>query len=154
MTAYHAAPQAEAVAVLEKSWVGDPAAASFGLTRSAHNGYRDPEDARLAFEARRLWLAFRQALGERLLADCGCLNLAKRSVTPDLDSTRAVQSFAILEQLQLRREAFSATDGMTSSQTMRSYPARSRARRRCLPASGGAAPDISSPRGWGRCSLS
>jgi sarcosine oxidase len=110
MTAYYAAPLAEAVTVLEKSWVGDPATASFGLTRSARNDYRDPEYARLAFEARRLWLELQEGSGEPLLVDCGCLNLAKGSVTPDLDRTYAVQSFAVLEQLQLRREAFSAAE--------------------------------------------
>ncbi len=110
MTAYYAAPLAEAVTVLERSWVGDPAAASFGLTRSARNDYRDPGYARLAFEARRLWLEFQKDSGEPLLIDCGCLNIAKRSVTPDLGSTYAVQSFAVLEQLQLRREAFSAAE--------------------------------------------
>lgn len=110
MTAYHAAPEAEAVTVLERSRVGDPATASFGLTRSAHNAYPDPGYARLAFEARRLWLEFQKATGERLLVDCGCLNLAKRSVTPDLDSTYAVQSFAVLEQLRLRRQVLSAAE--------------------------------------------
>jgi glycine/D-amino acid oxidase-like deaminating enzyme len=40
MTAYYAAP-ASAVTVLEKSSVGDPATASFGLTRSVRNDYRD-----------------------------------------------------------------------------------------------------------------
>jgi len=110
MTAYHAAPLAEAVTVLERSWVGDPATASFGLTRSVRNDYRDPVYARLAFEARRLWLEFQKDSGKRLLVDCGCLNLAKRSVTPDLGSTYAAQSFAVLEQLQLRREAFSAAE--------------------------------------------
>ena len=34
MTAYHAAPLAESVTVLDRSRVGDPATASFGLTRS------------------------------------------------------------------------------------------------------------------------
>jgi glycine/D-amino acid oxidase-like deaminating enzyme len=110
MTAYYAAPLAEAVTVLEKSWVGDPATASFGLTRSVRNDYRDPEYARLAFEARRLWLQIQEDVGEPLLVHCGCLNLAKGSVTPDLDSTYAAQSFAVLEQLQLRREAFSAAE--------------------------------------------
>jgi glycine/D-amino acid oxidase-like deaminating enzyme len=108
MTAYHAAPLAEAVTVLEKSWVGDPATASFGLTRSIRNDYQDPGYARLAFEARRLWLEFQEHSGEPLLVDCGCLNLAKGSVTPDLNSTHAAQSFAVLEQLKLRREVLSA----------------------------------------------
>jgi glycine/D-amino acid oxidase-like deaminating enzyme len=107
MTAYQAAPLAESVTVLDRSRVGDPATASFGLTRSVRNDYRDPEYARLAFEARRLWREFEQECGRRLLVDCGCLNLVKGSVTPDLASTYAVESYAVLEQLQLRREAFS-----------------------------------------------
>ena len=107
MTAYYAAPLMSSVTVLERSRVGDPATASFGLTRSVRNDYRDAEYARLAFEARRLWLELQKESGEQLLVDCGCLNLAKKSVTPDLDSTYAVESYAVLEQLQLRREAFS-----------------------------------------------
>jgi glycine/D-amino acid oxidase-like deaminating enzyme len=108
MTAHYAAPQARAVTVLERSRVGDPATASFGLTRSARNDYRDPHYARLAFEARRLWLDFQKEARRRLLIDCGCLNLAKRTVTPDLENTCGAQSFAVLAQLQLRREAFTA----------------------------------------------
>jgi N-methyl-L-tryptophan oxidase len=110
MSAYYAAPLAAAVTVLEKSRVGDPATASFSLTRSARNDYLDPEYARLAFESRRLWLELQAQSGEPLLVDCGCLNLAKRTVTPDLASTYAFRSFAVLEQLQLRREAFSAAE--------------------------------------------
>ena len=109
MTAYYAAPLADAVTVLERSRVGDPATASFGLTRSVRNDYRDPAYARLAFEARRLWQELQRDSGERLLVDCGCLNLVKASVTPDLDRTYAVESYAVLEQLQLRREVFSRT---------------------------------------------
>jgi len=108
MTAYYAAPLASAVTVLEKTRVGDPATASFSLTRSARNDYLDPEYARLAYEARQLWLALQAGSQEPLLVDCGCLNLAKRSVTPDLTGSYALRSYAVLEQLQLRREAFSA----------------------------------------------
>ncbi len=86
---------------------GDPATASFGLTRSVRNDYRDPGYARLAVEARRLWREFERDCGQRLLVDCGCLNLFKGSVTPDLDQSYAVESYAVLEQLQLRREALS-----------------------------------------------
>jgi glycine/D-amino acid oxidase-like deaminating enzyme len=107
MTAYHAAPLAESVTVLDRSRVGDPATASFGLTRSVRNDYMDPEYARLAVEARRLWRDFERDRGRRLLIDCGCLNLVKASITPDLDSTYAVESYAVLEQLKLPREAFS-----------------------------------------------
>jgi glycine/D-amino acid oxidase-like deaminating enzyme len=110
MTAYHAAPLAAAVTVLEKSRVGDPATASFSLTRSARNDYLDAEYGRLAFESRRLWLELQAQAGEPLLVDCGCLNLAKRTVTPDLASSYAFRSFAVLEQLGLRCEALSADD--------------------------------------------
>jgi glycine/D-amino acid oxidase-like deaminating enzyme len=108
MTAYYAAPMASAVTVLEKSSVGDPATASFGLTRSVRNDYRDAGYARLAFEARRLWLEFQQEAGEHLLIDCGCLNLAKRTVTPDLAVTYGAQSHAVLGQLGLRTETVPA----------------------------------------------
>lgn len=108
MTAYYAAPMASAVTVLEKSSVGDPATASFGLTRSVRNDYRDAGYARLAAEARRLWLEFQQEAGEQLLIGCGCLNLAKRTVTPDLAATYGAQSHAVLEQLRLRSEAVPA----------------------------------------------
>ncbi len=107
MTAYYAAPLAAAVTVLESSRVGDPATASFGLTRSARHDYLDPQYARLAFEARQLWLELQKRAGQPLLIDCGCLNLAKASVTPDLGATYAAQSFAVLGRLQLRRQAFS-----------------------------------------------
>ena len=116
MTAYYAAPLMSSVTVLERSRVGDPATASFGLTRSVRNDYRDPEYARLAYAARGLWLELQKECGERLLIDCGCLNLVKGSVTPDLGSTYAVESYAVLEQLQLRREAFSR------AQLQDSYP--------------------------------
>jgi hypothetical protein len=43
-----------------------------------------PDYARLAFEARRLWREFERERGRRLLVDCGCLNLVKGTVTPEL----------------------------------------------------------------------
>ena len=97
MTAYYAAPLASSVTVLDKSRVGDPGTASFALTRSVRNDYLDPQYSRLAFEARQLRLDLQQRAGERLLVDCGCLNLVKSSVTPDVAASYAVRSFAILE---------------------------------------------------------
>ena len=105
MTAYYAAPLASSVTVLDKSRVGDPGTASFGLTRSVRNDYLDPQYSQLAFEARQLWLGLQERAGQRLLVDCGCLNLAKASVTPDVPASYAVQSFAVLEELGLRCEA-------------------------------------------------
>src|ERR1700761_4251772 len=71
MTAYHAAPLADSVTVLERCRVGDPATASFGLTRSVRNDYRDPAYARLAFEARQLWRDLERESGERLAGGWG-----------------------------------------------------------------------------------
>src|SRR6202451_1541567 len=110
MTAYYAAPFAETVTVLERTRVGDPETASYCLTRSVRNDYLDPEYSRLAFESRRLWLELQALAAQPLLIDCGCLNLVKDSVTPDLAGSYAVRSFAILEQLQLRRAALSAAE--------------------------------------------
>jgi glycine/D-amino acid oxidase-like deaminating enzyme len=110
MTAYYAAPHAADVTVLEKSHVGDPATASFALTRSARNDYLDPQYARLAHASWQLWLDLQARSGERMLVDTGCLNLAKRSITPDLAGSYAFRSFAVLEQLGMRREALTAED--------------------------------------------
>ena len=110
MTAYYAAPFAGSVTVLERTRVGDPDTASFCLTRSVRNDYLDPEYARLAYESRRLWLELQLLSGAQLLIDCGCLNLVKDSVTPDVAGSYAVRSFAVLEQLQLRRTALSGAE--------------------------------------------
>src|ERR1700743_3588456 len=67
MTAYYAAPLADSVTVLDKSRVGDPGTASFGLTRSVRNDYLDPQYSRLAFEARQLWLDLQRRPGKQLV---------------------------------------------------------------------------------------
>ena len=106
MTAYYAAPLAARVTVLDKARIGDPATASFGLTRSVRNDYLDPLYARLAAEARRLWLELQRSAGEQLLIDCGCLNLAAASVTPGIDAVYGAQAARVLADLGLRHEEF------------------------------------------------
>ena len=110
MTAYYAAPLASSVTVIDKARVGDPATASFALTRSVRNDYLDPAYARLAVEARWLWSDLEARWGQRLLVDCGCLNLAKSSVTPDLAASYAERSFAVLEDLGLPRARFTGAE--------------------------------------------
>ena len=86
-----------ATVLLVDQWrVGDPRAASFSLTRSIRNDYLDPVYARLAFEARKLWLDFQRQTGESFLIECGCLNIAKASVTPALSETYAEQSYRVV----------------------------------------------------------
>jgi sarcosine oxidase len=104
-TAYHAARAGAAVTVLERSRIGDPQKASFCLTRSIRNDYIDPLYARFAHAARQLWLDLQAESGERIVVDCGCLNLAKARVTPDLDQTYAEVVYRTLRSLDYTAEA-------------------------------------------------
>jgi glycine/D-amino acid oxidase-like deaminating enzyme len=116
-TAYHAAERFERIVILERGTIGDPMTASFGRTRSYRCDYLDPVYARLAREAQRLWGEFEQATGSRALVRCGCMNIAKRSVTPDLDSTYADLSHRILESLGLPTAAYDG-DAVASAYPM------------------------------------
>jgi glycine/D-amino acid oxidase-like deaminating enzyme len=105
-TAYHASERFGRVIVVERGRIGDPATASFGRTRSFRNDYLDPTYARLAHEALRLWGAFELRTATRALVRCGCLNIAKGSVTPNLADTYAQLSHETLAGLGLRTQSF------------------------------------------------
>ncbi len=105
-TAYAAARFSNKITILERARIGDTKTASFGYTRSIRNDYLDPSYARLAYEARRLWLELEQKAAEPFIVNCGCLNIAKESVTPHLSESYAVQSYATLTNLHLKTEAF------------------------------------------------
>ncbi len=109
-TAYYAAQFSPKVVILEQSVIGDKKTASFSYTRSIRNDYLDPLYARLAYEARSLWLDLQRHADEPLLIECGCLNIATESVTPDLAATYAAQSYSTLTDLNLHRQAFSGTE--------------------------------------------
>jgi sarcosine oxidase len=104
-TAYHASERGARALVLEQGRIGDPMTASYGRTRSFRNDYLDPDYARLAHEAFRLWGEFERRTGTEVLVRCGCMNIAKRSVTPDLGSTYAQQSFEVLTRLGMCAES-------------------------------------------------
>jgi glycine/D-amino acid oxidase-like deaminating enzyme len=104
-TAYHASERGARVVVLERGRIGDPETASFGRTRSFRNDYLDATYTRLAHEAFRLWGEFEQRTATSVLVRCGCLNIAKRSVTPELAATYAEMSHELLTRLGLRTEA-------------------------------------------------
>jgi glycine/D-amino acid oxidase-like deaminating enzyme len=106
-TAYHAAQFGAKIVILEQSVIGDKKTASFSYTRSIRNDYLDPLYARLAYEARTLWLDLQRRADEPLLIECGCLNIATEQVTPDLAATYAAQSYHTLTNLNLPRQAFS-----------------------------------------------
>jgi glycine/D-amino acid oxidase-like deaminating enzyme len=107
-TAYHAAARCARVVVLDAGRIGDPATASFGRTRSFRNDYLDPVYTRLAHEAFRLWGEFEAETAASVLVRCGCMNIAKRSVTPDLARTYAEMSHATLVRLGLATESLDA----------------------------------------------
>jgi glycine/D-amino acid oxidase-like deaminating enzyme len=105
-TAYHAAERSARVVVVERGRIGDPMTASYSRTRSFRNDYLDASYARLAHEAFRLWGEFERQTGSPVLVRCGCLNIGKRSVTPDLAGTYAQLSFETLTRLGLKTESF------------------------------------------------
>src|SRR3989454_10711570 len=105
-TAYAASYFTNDIILLEKSRIGNPNTASFGYTRSIRNDYLDPLYARLAYEARKLWLELQSKAAEPFIIDCGCLNIAKESITHEISETYAAQSYNILTGLHLKREAF------------------------------------------------
>ena len=107
-TAYHAAERSASVVVLERGRIGDPMTASYSRTRSFRNDYLDATYARLAHEAFDLWGEFERRTGSKALVRCGCLNIGKRSVTPDLAGTYAQLSFEMLTRLGLKTESFDA----------------------------------------------
>jgi sarcosine oxidase len=107
-TAYHAAERSARVVVLERGRIGDPMTASYSRTRSFRSDYLDATYARLAHEAFDLWRDFERRTGSQVLVRCGCLNIAKRSVTPDLERTYAQLSLETLEDLRLETESFDA----------------------------------------------
>ena len=105
-TADFARQRGARVLVLDQWRLGDPRAASFSVTRSIRNDYLDSVYARLAYEARKLWLDFQRQTGVSFLIECGCLNLAKASVTPALSETYAEQSYRVLQGLHLKTQSF------------------------------------------------
>jgi glycine/D-amino acid oxidase-like deaminating enzyme len=105
-TAYYASERVERVVVLERGRIGDPTTASFGRTRSYRSDYLDPAYARLAREALRLWDEFETRTDTSVLTRCGCMNIAKRSVTPDLTSTYGHLSHRVLEDLGIPSASF------------------------------------------------
>ena len=109
-TAWSAAQHASRVAVLERGRVGDPATASYGRTRSYRRDYLDAGYARLADEAIRLWTEFETATGTAVLVRCGCMNIAKASVTPDLAATYGALSTDVLTRLGMPIERATGAD--------------------------------------------
>src|SRR5437879_13851351 len=104
-TAYYASEFVQNITILEKATIGaeNRAAASFSYTRSIRNDYLDPLYARLAYEARKLWLELRSKAAEPFIIDCGCLNIEKESITHEISETYAAQNFKLLNDITFKR---------------------------------------------------
>jgi glycine/D-amino acid oxidase-like deaminating enzyme len=104
--AYHASERFDRIVLLESGRIGDPMTASFGRSRSYYCGFLDPVYAGLAREALHLWDEFEWRTGVEALVRCGCANLAKSSITPELSQTYAVRTHAVLSDLGLPTAAY------------------------------------------------
>src|SRR4051794_28667300 len=105
-TAHCASERGASVTVLERGRIGDPMTASYGRTRSFRSDYLDAQYVRLAREAMRLWGEFEASTGARALVRCGCMNVAKRSVTPDVETTYAELAQDVLARLGVATASF------------------------------------------------
>src|SRR6266704_2761304 len=95
MTAYYASDFVKNITILEKKTIGkeNKEAASFSYTRSIRVDFLEPLYANLAYEAQLLWLNLEKDSSETLFVKCGCLNIAKKTISPDFSSTYAERSF-------------------------------------------------------------
>jgi glycine/D-amino acid oxidase-like deaminating enzyme len=105
-TAYYASRRFDKIVLIESGQIGDPATASFGRTRSYRRDYLDATYARFADEATKLWAEFEAATGKQVLVRAGCMNIATKSVTPELDQTYAQLSYDTLHAIGMDMQAF------------------------------------------------
>jgi sarcosine oxidase len=75
--------------------------------RPVRRDFPDPRRARLAAQARALWLELEGRAGRQLLSDCGRLSLGLARLTPDLAASGGARSHEVLAQLGLRSESLS-----------------------------------------------
>jgi glycine/D-amino acid oxidase-like deaminating enzyme len=112
MTAYFAANFVKNITILEKRTIGkeNQEAASFGFTRSIRVDFLEPLYATLAYEAQLLWLDLENKSGTELFSKCGCLNIAKKSITPNLENTYAERSYEVSKKLNYKQLSFDRSD--------------------------------------------
>ncbi|HSX08528.1 MAG TPA: FAD-dependent oxidoreductase [Candidatus Saccharimonadales bacterium] len=118
MTAYFASNFADNITILEKRVIGkdNKEAASFSYTRSIRSDYPDPLYTRFANEAQGLWRELQVKSNKKFYIDCGCINLSKSSVTPDINETYAGKSYKTRTELNL------ATQMLTKSELKKRFP--------------------------------
>ena len=104
MTAYYASNFVKNITILEKKTIGkeNKEAASFSYTRSIRSDYPDEFYTKLAYEAQQLWRELQTKSKKEFYIECGCINIAKESVTPDIARTYASESYITRTNLNLK----------------------------------------------------
>lgn len=106
MTAYFASEAGQRVTLLEKRTIGNKQAASFSYTRSMRTDYLDPLYAGLADQSYQLWRELEGQTDQMLLINCGCINLVKKSVTPDTAQSYGARSYQVISELGFKPDKF------------------------------------------------
>ncbi len=112
MTAYYASAFVDNITILEKKTIGceNKEAASFSFTRSIRVDFLEPFYARLAYEAVGMWRELEKLTDKRLFVNCGCMNIAKDSITPNLEQTYAERSYQNIKSLNFKPRMLSRTE--------------------------------------------
>lgn len=111
-TAYYASRFTKNITILEKRTVGNKHAASSGYSRSIRNDYLDPYYSRLAAESQIMWQNLENETGKKFIIKCGVLNVAKKSITPDLNRTYASSASDILSVLGFENNLYDKAEMM------------------------------------------
>jgi glycine/D-amino acid oxidase-like deaminating enzyme len=104
MTAYFASDFVKNITILEKSTIGNRESGSYAFTRSIRVDYLESNYALFAYEAQKLWLELEKISSIEMFVKCGCLNIAKKTITPYLSRTYAQRSFENINRLNYSPE--------------------------------------------------
>lgn len=105
-TAYYASFYSKKIAILEKRTIGNKYSASSGYSRSIRNDYLDPYYSLLASESQKLWKELEIKSNKKFIIKNGCLNIAKKNITKNLNQTYAEKSYQILKKLGFKTKYF------------------------------------------------
>lgn len=110
MTAYYASLISKKVCLVEKSTLNNKKSSSYGISRSYRNDYTDSYYANLAFDSNRLWKEIELETNSKLLINCGVLNIAKKSITTNLQDTYANKSYQTIKKLNIPTKKYSRSE--------------------------------------------
>ena len=110
MSAYFSSEFVDNITILEKATIGNRDSGINAFTRSIRVDYLETLYANYAYEAQELWLKLEELSSTELFVKCGCLNIAKKSITPDFSETYAEKSYKNIQNLQYKPVALNKTE--------------------------------------------